>query len=155
MNHAYRRMFAFPEWRLRATPFAELGRMRQQMDRLIEGFGDTPFNMAKAGVFPLINLSEDAESYHIRAELPGVTADALDIQATEKGISVSGERKIATEGKDAKYHRREREAGRFSRMVGLPGAINTEKVEANLVNGILNVVVPKAEAAKPRHIAVN
>jgi len=64
------------------------------------------------------------------------------------------ERKIAAEEEGARYHRREREAGTFSRMIGLPGDINRDNVDAKLENGILTVVVPKAEIAKPKKIAV-
>jgi HSP20 family protein len=114
----------------------------------------TPHHRVSAGVFPLINLTEDKDNYYVRAELPGVTADELDIQATANNVAISGERKIAAEQEGTRYHRREREAGTFSRMIGLPGEINTDKVDANLENGILTVVVPKAEIAKPKQITV-
>jgi HSP20 family protein len=118
-------------------------------------FDDSQYPRASAGVFPLINLTEDKDSYYVRAELPGVKADELDIQVTGNNLSISGERKIAAEDEGAKYHRREREAGTFSRMVGLPGEVNTDKVEASLEDGILNVVVSKAEIAKPKQITVS
>jgi len=90
----------------------------------------------------------------VRAELPGVKADELEIQATGNNLSMTGERKISAVAEDARYHRREREAGTFSRIIGMPADVNSEKVEASLENGILTVVIPKAEAAKPRQIAV-
>jgi len=124
--------------------------MRQQLEQM---FDDTPGQRASAGVFPLINLTEDRNNYYVRAELPGVKAEALDIQATANNIAISGERKIAAEG-DARYHRREREAGSFSRMIGLPGDINSDKVDAKLENGVLTVVIAKAEAAKPKQITI-
>jgi HSP20 family protein len=127
--------------------------MKRQMDRLMEGFGG-PYQRPDAGVFPLINLTESAESFIIRAELPGVAAGDLDIQATSNTVSLSGERKIPPENKDARWHRREREAGKFSRIIAMPSEINPDKVEANLVDGILTIVVHKAEAAKPRQISV-
>lgn len=64
--------------------------------------------------FPLTNLSEDKDNYYVRAELPGVKGDELDIQVTGKNLAISGERKIASEEDGARYHRREREAGTFS-----------------------------------------
>jgi HSP20 family protein len=123
------------------------------MDRLFEE-ARAPYQGASAGVFPLVNLTEDKNNYYVRAELPGVNADELDIQATANNIAISGERKIAAEGEGARYHRREREAGKFSRVIGLPGDIDADKVEANLSNGILTVVISKAEAAKPKQISV-
>jgi HSP20 family protein len=148
----YRRFVNFPTWRLR-SPFEELDRMKRQMDRLLED-ARGPYQGAQAGVFPLINLTEDKDNYLLRAELPGVKADEIDIQATANNIAISGERKIDTEKEGARYHRREREAGKFSRMIGLPGDINSDKVDAKLENGILTIVVSKAEAAKPKQITV-
>jgi HSP20 family protein len=99
-------------------------------------------------------LTEDPENYFLRAELPGMKADELDIQVTANNLSLSGERKIAQEGNGVKYHRREREGGRFSRVMTLPGDINAEKVDADLVNGVLTVKIAKAEAAKPKQVTV-
>ena len=81
-------------------------------------------------------------------------SDELDIQVTGNGISISGERKIPMEGNNVKYHRREREAGTFSRSINLPGEIDVNKVEASMENGVLKINIPKSEAAKPRQITV-
>jgi HSP20 family protein len=126
--------------------------MRQQLDQM---FDDTTPQSVSAGVFPLINLTEDKDNYYVRAELPGVKGNELDIQVTANNLAISGERKITEEGETARYHRREREAGSFSRMIGLPGDINPDKVDAKMANGILTVTVSKAEAAKPKQITVN
>lgn len=148
----YRRLFNVPTWQFR-SPFGELERMRQQMERLFED-AMAPHQRTQAGVFPLTNITEDKDNYYIRAELPGVNGDELDIQITANNLAISGERKIAAE-EGVKYHRREREAGTFSRMIGLPGEVDTNKVDADLENGILTVVVPKAEIAKPKQITVS
>ena len=149
----YRRFFNVPTWRFR-SPLEELYRMRQQMEQLLESAA-APQQREAAGVLPLINLTEGKDNYYVRAELPGVRGDDLDIQVTANNLAISGERKIAAEEEGARYHRREREAGTFSRMIGLPGDVDTDKVDANLENGILTVVVPKAEIAKPKQITVN
>ncbi len=148
----YRRIFGVPGWETR-NQFSELENMRRQVDRLYQGLF-SPSARPGAGVFPLINLTEGKERYTVRAELPGVNSTELDIQATANALSLSGERKIPEEDGGARYHRRERESGRFSRVVSLPGEINPDKVEASIVNGILTVVVSKAEASKPRQISV-
>jgi len=147
----YRRFFNVPTYRIR-SPWDELQRMIQQLDQM---FDDSPAQRASAGVYPLINLTEDKDKYYVRAELPGVKGDALDIQVTGKNLAISGERKIAAEEEGARYHRREREAGTFSRMIGLPGEVDTDKVEARLENGILTILVPKAEIAKPKQISIS
>ena len=110
--------------------------------------------MPGAGVFPLTNVTEDKDNYYIRAELPGINSDDLDIQVTAKGISISGERKIPVEGNNVTYHRRERDAGKFSRSINLPEDIDTGNVDASLKSGVLTVTIPKAEIAKPRQIPV-
>ena len=150
----YRRLYGVPTFGFRDQS-NELDRMRRQMDRLFSDMSSLPSFEPKAGVFPLVNITEDGDNFYIRAELPGVEGNGLDIQATANNISISGERKIAAEGDNVKYHRREREAGKFSRMISLPSDVNTDKVGAELVNGILTLTVPKAEAAKPRQISVN
>lgn len=144
-----RSLFDFPGFGWR-SPFGELERLRREMDRLASGTGLERFG---SGVFPAINLTEDKDHYFIRAELPGMAAEDLDIQAAGNSITLSGERKISAE-KGVKYHRREREAGKFSRIITLPEVANMDKVEAGLVNGILTVKIPKSEAAKPRQITV-
>ena len=149
----YRRLYGVPTFGFR-DQFNELDRMRRQMERLLSDVSSLPSFEPKAGVFPLVNITEDNDNFYVRAELPGVEASGLDIQAAANNISISGERTIAAEVDNVKYHRREREAGKFSRMIGLPGDINTDKVGAELVNGILTLTVPKAEAAKPRQITV-
>lgn len=149
----YRRLFDFPTWSFR-SPFEEMDRLRRQMDRLYTEMGAVSPQRALAGVFPLINLTEDKEKYFIRAELPGIKADDLEIQAMQNQVAISGERKILSEAENVKYHRREREAGKFSRVIGLPGDIDANNVEAALANGILTISVPKAEAAKPKQISI-
>lgn len=147
----YRRFFNVPTLRVR-SPWDELHRMRQHLEHV---FDDAPQQHESAGVFPLTNLTEDKDNYYVRAELPGVKGDELDIQVTGNNLAISGERKIATEEEGARYHRREREAGTFSRMIGLPGEVDTDKIEASLENGILTIVVSKAEIAKPKQISVS
>jgi len=128
--------------------------MRQQMEQLLDSAA-APQQREAAGVLPLINLTEGKDNYYVRAELPGVKGDELDIQVTANNLAISGGRKIAAEEEGARYHRREREAGTFSRMIGLPGEVDTDKVDAKLENGILTVVISKAEIAKPKQISVN
>jgi len=134
--------------------FDELDRMRRDVDRLFEGLAGRFFREPSAGVFPLTNITENDSQYYVRAELPGMVSDEIDISVTGDSLSISGERKIRSEKEEANYHRREREAGKFSRMISLPGQIDTEKVEARCVDGVLTITLPKAEAAKPRQITV-
>jgi HSP20 family protein len=146
-----RRLFDYPDlgWR---NPFGEVDRMRRYLDQVL-GQTEAGFRLPRAGVFPLINLTETKQAYILRAELPGVQARDLDIQSTGRNITISGERKIEP-NPNARYHRREREAGRFSRALSLPGEIDREKIEAALDNGVLTITIPKSEKTRPRQISI-
>lgn len=149
-----RRTASWPTWDW-TSPFDELERLRRQMDLLSGGFtGGRLTSMPAAGVFPLMNITEDKDNYYVRAELPGLRADDFELSVTGDTLSISGERKMPAEDEKAQYHRREREAGKFSRIVTLPAQLNTGKVEASCADGVLTVTLPKAEEAKPRQIAV-
>ncbi|NLA75291.1 MAG: Hsp20/alpha crystallin family protein [Deltaproteobacteria bacterium] len=143
-----------PNWRALSnwSPFDELNRIRREMDLLSDGISR---GVARgAGVFPLINLTEDKDAYYIRAELPGMKADDIELSVNHDSITLSGERKIVNEDKNAKYHRRERESGKFNRILTLPGQVDIDKAEASNVNGVLAIRLPKSEAAKPRQITI-
>jgi HSP20 family protein len=145
-----------PDWRAlnNWSPFEELNRMRREMERLTDGITRGYSRGAHAGVFPLMNLTEDKDAYYIRAELPGMKSDEIELSVTGDNITISGERKIIDEVKDAKYHRRERESGRFSRILNLPGQVDVARVEAKSEDGVLTIKLPKSEAAKPRQITI-
>ena len=148
----FRRM-NFPTYSTRST-FEELEKMQKDMERVYSQVMGRPARAATAGVFPLVNVTEDKDSYFIRAELPGLKAEALNIAVTGNNLTISGERKISPEGDNVRYHRREREAGSFSRVIALPRDVEVDNVEAGLADGVLTVTIPKAEAAKPRQITV-
>ena len=139
------------DWR---NPLDELERMRRELNRLAGDFTGSVFRLPAAGVFPLVNVTEDQNNYYVRAELPGVKTDELNISVTGETLTLSGERKLPEESEKASYHRREREAGSFSRVISLPTRLDVDKVKAHAEDGVLTVVLPKAESAKPRQIAV-
>ena len=149
----WRRTSNWPVWGWK-SPFEELDRLRRQMDLLSGGLSRGLWGEPAAGVFPMMNITEDEKNYYVRAELPGIKADELEMSVTGDTLSVSGERKLPAEDEKAQYHRKERDAGRFSRIVTLPGQLNTGKVEARCTDGVLTVTLPKAEAAKPKQITV-
>jgi len=134
--------------------FEDLERTQRDMDRVFQHVLGRTYRPETAGVFPLINLTENKDNYYVRAELPGLKAEELNISATGRNLILSGERKITSKGDGVNFHRREREAGSFNRITALPGDIDADKVEAALVDGVLTVTIPKAEAAKPKQIRV-
>lgn len=148
-----RGLYDWPSGRWR-RPTDDMETMKRQMGNLFDDFFRRPSRLATSGVYPLVNLTGDKDNYYLRAEIPGLKSDELDIQVTSNAITLSGERKFLTEDGSATYHRREREAGTFSRGISLPGDVNPDKVDASLKDGMLTVIIPKAEASKPKQITV-
>jgi len=140
----------FTGWR----PFDELESLRRQMDRALGGISGGLGRIVGTGVFPPLNVSEDKDRYYVRAELPGVDAKDLELTITGRNLAIAGERKQETLSKEVRYHRRERNGGKFSRVLALPDNVSGENIAASTKNGILTISVPKAEVAKTRKIAV-
>jgi len=107
-----------------------------------------------AGVFPPMNITQDDDSFYLRAEIPGIKPSELSISALRNRVSISGRREIAREHERVSYHRKERPEGTFNRAVTLPVEVDPERVDARYSDGILTLTLPKAEQAKPRQITV-
>ena len=136
-------------------PFSEITKLKSEMDRLFESVrGRTDLEPMFPKVYPALNLTQDEHNLYIRTELPGIKADALDINVNGDSISIKGERTIQDEGENVSYHRSEREGGYFRRVLSLPGKVKKDKIEATYKDGILTIVLPKAEEAKPKKITV-
>jgi HSP20 family protein len=143
----------FLGWR---HPLAEMHRLARQMDQMADAMiGRPEMRWLSSRVFPAVNITEDTDKYYVRAELPGIKSDDIQLEVTGKKLAISGERKIRSEGESAKYHRKEREEGKFSRIIRMPAEVNADNVNAKLVNGVLTIAIAKFEAAKPRQIAIN
>lgn len=128
----------------------ERNRLREEVDRLFSGLTG-----ATAGVFPAVNIYDDGQQFLVRAEIPGVDKDKLEITARGDQLLLRGERVLeAAEGR-AHYHRREREAGTFRRVVTLPQRVDSEKVTASYRNGILEVLLPRVAEVQPRKIQIS
>jgi HSP20 family protein len=108
----------------------------------------------RAGVFPALNINRDAANFYVRAELPGVSADALTITTEGSKLSLSGCREIPAEEGHVSYHRRERASGSFSRTIVLPHDVDSERVDAHYADGILTITLPLSERAKAKQITV-
>ncbi len=137
----------------RPSETPEVDRLRHEVDRLFTSlFPGTESFYSR--VYPALNLTEEGDDFLVRAELPGVKPESLDISVVEGRLLIRGERKVETENPQASYHRRERESGFFRRTIALPAKVATGKVSADMKNGILTITLPKAEEAKPRKIAI-
>lgn len=136
------------------NPFIEFDQRRRELLRLLDtGAGDIFGEMA-AGVFPPLNVTQDDNNLYVRAEVPGIKVNELSISAIRNRLSISGKREIPREHERVSYHRKERADGSFNRIVTLPAEVDAERVEARYADGILTLILPKAEEAKPRQITV-
>ncbi|HEU5073835.1 MAG TPA: Hsp20/alpha crystallin family protein [Polyangiaceae bacterium] len=104
---------------------------------------------------PSVDISEDENSYLVTADVPGMKPEEIDIQVENNVLTIRGERKYETRGKQHGYHRVERHYGRFQRSFALPEGVNAEAIEANVDNGTLTLRVPKPATALPRKVKVN
>lgn len=133
---------------------SELDRLRRDLGYLFNGLSRANGWDSPAGVYPLMNVSQDSENVYVRSEVPGMTLDQLEVSVTGRNLTVTGERAIPDEQSNVRYHRREREAGKIRRQLTLPTDVDSERVQAKYQHGILMVVLPKAEKAKPKKIAI-
>ena len=105
-------------------------------------------------IVPSLDLSETDKTVELRADLPGLKAEDIDIQVSQNTITVSGERKEEKEEKGKSWHRVERKYGAFSRTVALPCEVDQEKIDANYKDGVLTVTIPKGPGAQTRKVKV-
>lgn len=131
----------------------EMGRIQREMNRLLNSFSGLQPSLFRTGVFPPVNVSEDQDNLYVRSELPGLAPQDIEISVEGDTLTLRGERKLQA-AENVNYHRREREAGRFRRVLSLPARVNTEAVQATCRDGVLKIVLPKAEEAKPRQIRI-
>lgn len=135
------------------APWREMERMCREMNRL---FADSPtgFGGYAARGYPAMNIWTNENGVIVTAELPGVKAEDIEVSVVNDTLTLTGERKPEEPGEEVTYHRRERGAGRFTRSFQLPYQIEAGKVEAKFAKGVLHIMLPRAEADKPRKIAV-
>jgi HSP20 family protein len=136
-----------------------LGRLENEMTELMERFFGPEegwFNGLERveGFTPRVNLAETDKEYEVTVELPGLKPEEFNVEFKEGALWISGHREEEKEEKEKTFHRIERRYGEFRRTIPLPGAIDEEQVEASFKEGVLKVMIPKAEVAKPRRVEV-
>lgn len=136
-----------------------VNRLRQEMDRVVNEVFAPVANEVNTwfspGVgAPRLNVWEENDVFYAEAEVPGLKQEDLELSVVGNQLTIKGKRETTTDKKEATFHRRERTVGEFVRAVTLPAEIDSDKVTATLTGGVLTVVLPKAEAAKPRKINI-
>jgi HSP20 family protein len=140
----------------------ELEEMRRDMERLFEEVFEPSHKRRRwwpktpdAGVIvPNIDIFDRKSEVVVKAEIPGVEKDAIDLTITKDTLTIKGEVKKDEEVKDEQYYAREISWGSFTRTIALPSEVDNEKAKATFKNGVLEIVLSKKEEAKPKEIKV-
>src|SRR3954469_1034085 len=140
---------------VRWEPLRELSSLQNEMNRVFNTVFDTPVaNGGNRRWVPAMDLVETADDFVLRADLPGLSQEDVKIEVEDTVLTVSGERQAEHEAREEGFYRLERAFGTFSRSLTLPKGVNGEAVSAAFANGVLEIHIPKPEAAKPRRIEI-
>jgi HSP20 family protein len=143
---------------VRFDPFRELTAMQDRINRIFgEAYtrrGDDDVTNRGDWIPPVDIYQNDRQEIVIKAEMPGLRREDIDLRVENNTLTLKGERKRESEVKDEAYHRVERVHGVFARSFSLPATVDANKVSADYKDGILTVVLPMREEAKPRQIQV-
>ena len=138
--------------------FADFSRLQDRLDALLgEGSESSSIRaVARTGAFPVLTVGTGEEALEIYALAPGLDPTAIEVSVEKGLLSISGTRVSGADDEAAEIvYARERFTGPFRRVISLPEDADTTKVEASYRDGVLKLVVPRLETAKPRHITVN
>ena len=138
----------------RWEPFRDLTSVRKDVDRLFDEFFSMPATGQTGWGMPMIDMYQTEDEIVVKATLPGLDPDDLDIQITGDLLTLRGEVKADVVEEGAKYHLREHRYQSFSRSLNLPAQVVADKASAEMKNGVLTLAIPKAEEAKPKVISV-
>lgn len=146
---------------IRWQPWQEFDVLRRQFDDLFDELAPisrvTGKTNAQHNWSPAIELKSTNDAVVLRAELPGISAENLDVQVSREAVSITGEYKSETKTEDKEHHvyRSEFRYGSFQRVIPLPVAVQNDQVKAEFKDGILTLTLPKVEAEKPKVVKLN
>ena len=132
-------------------PFREAVSLRDAMDRLFEDSVITPKTI---GAMPKIDIKETKNAIIVKAELPGIDEDKVDVEIMDNVMTISGEKAEEKVEEGEGYHYKESHSGAFQRSFSLPADVKAEKAEAEMKNGVLTISVSKVEPKKAKKIAI-
>jgi len=139
----------------RWDPYRDILTLQDRLNRtLFEPYSRVASPESVSGWFPLVDIHDDADRVILRAEVPGIAQEDIEVQVESGTLTIRGEKKQEKETDTDGTHRVERFYGSFSRSFVLPATVDAERVSATCKNGVLELMIPKAEAAKPRKIKV-
>jgi len=143
------------------SPLKELEDMRKDMDRLFEEFF-SPITRRRRGwlkpemgvIVPNIEMYDRKNEIVVKAALPGVAKEDMDLTITKDSLTLKGEARKEEEIKEEDYYASEISYGSFTRTIALPAEVDSEKAKASFKNGVLEIILPKREEAKPKEIKI-
>ena len=138
----------------RWEPIRDMMTLREAMDQLFDDAFTRPRGMGGVSLSPAIDLYQTADDVVVKASLPGLKAEDVQISVESNVLSLRGQFSQESEKKEATYHIRERRSGAFERSVMLPTDVQTDKAKADFEDGILTITLPKAETVKPKTITI-
>jgi HSP20 family protein len=138
---------------MRWDPFRSMLSMKRDLDRMFGEYDDEGETAASLWR-PAVDIFETKDNLVLRAELPGMKKEEVQISVENNVLTLKGERKFDKEIKRENYHRVERVYGNFCRSFTLPTSIDKNKIEATFRDGVLEVTMPRAEEAKPKQIDI-
>lgn len=137
-------------------PFGDIRSLQAQMNRLFEPFwsrtGDE--ELVSGTWIPPVDVEEVGDSLVLRAELPGVKREDIDVSFTDGVLTLKGERQFEKESQEKTWHRIERSYGSFVRSFTMPRSVDPSGISADFKDGVLEIRVPKREESKPRQIRI-
>ena len=140
---------------IRWEPAREMMTLREAMDRLFDDAFTRPLSMAGNGwAVPAVDMYQTDNEVVVKAALPGMKAEDVQLNVTGEVLTIKGEVKQKEETKEKAYHIREQRWGMFERSIALPSAVVADKAKADFENGIVTIILPKAEEAKPKTITI-
>jgi HSP20 family protein len=139
------------------SPVEQLSTLRDEINRLFDSpFGDFNHRMELFnGWTPALDVYEDKDNLVVKAELPGMKREEIDISVHDGTLTIAGERQHEVKNTEAEPYRSERFFGRFHRTLALSKPVQSDRAKASYTDGVLTIILPKTEEAKPKQIQVN
>ncbi len=139
----------------RYSPLRELLTMNDRLNRVFdEAYGHSAGNLDYGQWMPAVDLKEEENQFVLLADMPGMAKEDMDIHVENNVLTLQGERRFEQEAEKQSYHRVERAYGKFVRSFALPTRVQADAISASYKDGILEVMIPKAEESKPKKIAI-
>lgn len=142
---------------IRWNPVRDMVTFRRQMDRLFDNFMDESMagRLENQSWGLALDIAENDNAFIVKASVPGVKPEDLDISLNDNTLTIRGEVKSDETIEEGQYHVRERRFGSFTRTLTLPRTVNRDAIDANYEDGVLTLNIPKSEEVQPRRITVN